>query len=465
MRVRVVASCLLAGAVTLPAGARATVTTAVVPAAANGNVSDKRPGRGSGASRLLRVGGAAGYRSYLQFRVPRTARVVRRATLRLLPARGSRGTLIVRSLRSNDWAEAHVARGRALLPGRVVGTTSVRAGRWLSVDVTAAVRSARETVTLVVSPRGSAEALLHSRQADAGSAPRLLITTTPDRNVEVAPVVAAAGDIACDPRSRFVGTSLACRDAQTAELLANTDIAAVLTLGDHQYEKGELRAFQAVYDRSWGRFKGMTRPAVGNHEYLTPHAAGYFDYFNGVGRRTGRAGDRAKGYYSFDIGTWHLIALNSMCDEVGGCHAGSPQERWLRVDLGRNRGRCTLAYWHHPRFSSGMQRSSIRSTAFWRALYDAGADVVLAGHAHDYERFAPLRWDGSFDPERGIRQFVVGTGGKFPYPFRAPEPFSEVSDSATSGVLMLTLRAGGYDWRFVPEAHGTFTDAGSGLCR
>ena len=159
-----------------------------------------------------------------------------------------------------------------------------------------------------------------------------------------------------------------------------------------------------------------------------------------------------------------MIALNSVCDEVDGCHAGSPQEPGLRADLARHPTRCTLAYWHHPRFSSGQQRSSTRFEPFWRALHEAGADVVLAGHAHDYERFAPLGLDGTLDPARGIRQFVVGTGGKYHYGFGTVEPHSEVRDATTWGVLELTLRAHGYDWRFVPEAGARFTDAGSGTC-
>ncbi|HWC25851.1 MAG TPA: metallophosphoesterase, partial [Solirubrobacteraceae bacterium] len=418
-----------------------------------------------GRSRELRAGGAPRTRSYLRFRVPRLDGVVRRVVLRLLPASSSAHRLNVRSVATGRWDELAIAQRGAPAVGRVVGRSArPRAGRWLSVDVTPALRRSRRTVTLAVSGRGGGRARLYSRQAGRSRAPRLLISTAADERTPLDPVVAAAGDIACDPRSRFRGTSHSCRDRQTADVLADADLTTVLTLGDNQYEDGRLAAFRSVYDRSWGRFKHITRPAVGNHEYLTRDAAGYFDYFNGVGRRGGPAGHRDKGYYSFDVGAWHLIALNSACDQVGGCHAGSPQEQWLRADLAAHPARCTLAYWHHPRFSSGQQSSSSRFISFWRALYEAGADVVLAGHAHNYERFGPLTPEGVLDPVRGVRQFVVGTGGKYHYDLRTPEAHSEAADATTWGVLQLTLRPEAYEWRFVPEAGGTFTDAGEGVC-
>jgi hypothetical protein len=204
---------------------------------------------------------------------------------------------------------------------------------------------------------------------------------------------------------------------------------------------------------------------VGNHEYLTPGAAGYFDYFNGAGNAHGPAGERARGYYSFDVGSWHLIALNSVCDEVGGCHAGSPQERWLRADLAAHPARCTLAYWHHPRFSSGLQSSSTRFIPFWQALYEAGVDVVLNGHDHSYERFAPQDPEGQLDPDHGIRQFVVGTGGGSHYGFPGVIlPNSEAQNADTFGLLMLTLHPTRYDWEFVPMAGKTFQDSGTAAC-
>jgi hypothetical protein len=273
--------------------------------------------------------------------------------------------------------------------------------------------------------------------------------------------IAAAGDIACDPSSssfnRGRGSGLECRQRATSSLLIGTRYAAVLALGDTQYEDGQDGKFRASYDRSWGRVKAITRPAPGNHEYESSRAAGYYRYFGAA------AGDPTKGYYSYDLGRWHLVALNSNCSAVGGCNEGSPQERWLRADLAAHRVRCTLAYWHHPRFSSGDHGSDSAYSGFWRALYDAGADVVIVGHDHDYERFAPQTPDGERDPARGIREFVVGTGGMNLRGFPRIAPNSELRDATTLGVVELTLGSRAYAWRFRP-AVGPLVDRGSTTC-
>jgi acid phosphatase type 7 len=274
--------------------------------------------------------------------------------------------------------------------------------------------------------------------------------------------IAAAGDIACDPGSAAFnggqGVGLECRQRATSDLLVGGGYDAVLALGDLQYEDGTLSKFGASYDPSWGRVKAITHPAPGNHEYQTAGAAGYYQYFGAS------AGDPAKGYYSFDLGGWHLIALNSNCSAVGGCGAGSAQEQWLRADLAANASAtCTLAYWHHPRFSSGEHGSSSTYQAFWQALYDANADVVLVGHDHDYERFAPQTPTGALDTTRGIRQFVSGAGGKNTRTFPTVRPNSEARDVSSLGILELTLGASGYGWRFVP-AVGSYTDSGTGSC-
>jgi hypothetical protein len=276
------------------------------------------------------------------------------------------------------------------------------------------------------------------------------------------PVVAAVGDIACDPAdpgfNGGAGTATRCRQGATSDLLVGRGLDAVLVLGDIQYEDATLAKFMASYDPTWGRLKAITRPAVGNHEYLTPGAAGYYSYFGTA------AGDPAKGYYSFDLGAWHVVVLNSNCAAVGGCHAGSPQEQWLAADLAAHPDRCTLAYWHHPRFSSGPHGNDASTDAFWRALYAAGADVILTGHDHVYERFAPQDPDGAVDPGRGIRQFVVGTGGKNLTSFPVVRANSEVRNADTFGVLEMTLRPSGYEWKFLPAAGGTFTDSGTAAC-
>jgi acid phosphatase type 7 len=243
----------------------------------------------------------------------------------------------------------------------------------------------------------------------------------------------------------------------TSNLLTSGPLAAVLTLGDNQYEDNAYSKYQVSYHPSWGRVKSLIRPGIGNHEYLTASAAGYFQYFGAA------AGDPSKGYYSFDVGSWHLIALNSNCSQVGGCGSGSPQEQWLRADLAAHSNACTLAYWHHPRWSSGQHGSNTSYNAFWQDLYAAHADVVLNGHDHDYERFAPQAPDGSGNVN-GLREFVVGTGGKNHYGFTTVQPNSEVRNSDTYGVLKLTLHPTSYDWRFIPVAGRSFADSGTTSC-
>jgi len=283
-------------------------------------------------------------------------------------------------------------------------------------------------------------------------------------------VIAAAGDVACSPTDAAFnggqGTAERCQQKAVSDLFLAEDFAAVLPLGDLQYEKGELANFQASYDQSWGRpaIKDISRPVVGNHEYETPDAAGYFDYFNGKDQIDGRAGNRLQGYYSFDIANWHLVALNSSCSHVP-CGPDSAQVQWLKEDLRANPSSCLLAYWHHPRFTSDQRGGASGMRAIWQALHEARADVVLSGHHHGYERFARQDADGNADPTAGIREFVVGTGGKSRTSF--PETAaanSGLRDVTTFGALRLTLRPEGYDWRFMPTAGGTLTDSGSDRC-
>jgi hypothetical protein len=285
------------------------------------------------------------------------------------------------------------------------------------------------------------------------------------------PVIAAAGDIACDPNSRAFnegrGSPRACHQRATSDLLVNAGLTGVLALGDLQYYCGALAAFMYSYDPSWGRVKAITYPAPGNHEYdlagafgCAPHARGYFDYWGAAG------GDPSRGYYSFGIGAWHLISLNSNCDEIGGCGPGSAEERWLRADLAAHaRTRCTLAYWHHPPFASSIVPVGTPPTlTLLQDLYAAGADLLLTGHQHNYERFAPQTPAGVADPTTGIREFVVGTGGEDHRPFGMPIANSQVRDDDTFGVLELTLLPTSYSWQFIPEAGGTFADSGSSPC-
>jgi hypothetical protein len=284
-------------------------------------------------------------------------------------------------------------------------------------------------------------------------------------------VVVAAGDIACDPDDSSFnggnGTSQECRQRYTANLINSIGPAAVLPLGDNQYYCGGLAAFQQSYALSWGGFKAITHPSAGNHEYLTAGgtdcnagnagANGYFTYFGSA------AGQRGQGYYSYDVGAWHLIVLNSNCSDAGGCNVNSPQGKWLANDLATHQNFCTLAYWHIPLYSSGG-RANNNSHAFWQQLYDANADLVLNGHDHDYERFAPQTPSGQRDDTRGIREFVVGTGGANHTSFVTTTANSEVRNDTTFGVLKVTLHASSYGWQFVPEAGESFIDSGTTSC-
>jgi hypothetical protein len=252
-----------------------------------------------------------------------------------------------------------------------------------------------------------------------------------------------------------------CRDLSgaeaTAKLLEQIP-GTVMAVGDLAYPDGSKENF-ACYDKTWGRVKSRTRPAPGNHEFHAAGATPYFDYFGAA------AGDPKTGYYSYELGAWHIVVLNSECLDVGGCDAGSPQEKWLRADLAAHPGACTLAYWHKPLFSSGSAHGNDPTVKpLFQALYDARADVVITGHDHDYERFAPQNPDGAADGARGIREFVVGTGGKNQRTWGPIAANSEMRSVEGFGVLKVVLRPSGYDWQFIPEAGKTFADSGSGSC-
>jgi hypothetical protein len=273
------------------------------------------------------------------------------------------------------------------------------------------------------------------------------------RGTPTDPVLVGAGDIADLPAGAVGG------DEATAKILdsivaATPGNVTVFATGDNAYEAGTLAEFTSYYEPTWGRHKAITKPIPGNHEYVTPGAAGYFDYFGAM------AGDRATGYYAYDLGQWRVYALNSAIDH----DAGSSQEQWLRTDLAAHVSvRCVLAYVHHPRFSGGSHGDTPSLQSLWQALYEYGGDVVIAGHDHNYQRFAPQRPNGLADPARGIREFVVGTGGRLRHS-SGPTANQETFDADTYGVLKLTLHPDGYDFDFVAEAGKAYTDSGSAAC-
>ena len=295
-----------------------------------------------------------------------------------------------------------------------------------------AMADANQSGSSVVAPRG------------ARTAPSAAPPATGDD-----PVLIGAGDIAdC--------TDLSGAEATAKLLEANP--GTVMAIGDLAYPDGTKENF-SCYDETWGRVKSRTRPAVGNHEFHSTSATFYFQYFGSM------AGDFKDGFYSYNLGAWHIVVLNSECAEVGGCSAGSREEKWLRADLAAHPAACTLAYFHKPLFSSGAKHGNDPDIQpLFQALYDAHADVIVAGHDHDYERFALQAPTGAADPKQGIREFVAGTGGKSHRPFAEPRPNSEIRDDTAFGVLKFVLHPTGYDWLFIPEPGKAFTDSGSDRC-
>jgi acid phosphatase type 7 len=287
----------------------------------------------------------------------------------------------------------------------------------------------------------------HDAKKDGGEDPAVMSAAG---RQEADPVLVGAGDISsCD--------DLAGAEA-TAKLIDQIP-GTVFAVGDLAYPDGSEEQFARCYGPTWGRFRERTRPAAGNHEYHNSGASAYSRYFGTA------AGDFKKGYYSYELGGWHIVVLNSECAEVGGCDVASAQGQWLRQDLAKHPVTCTLAYFHKPLFSSGSAHGNDPfMKPLWESLYNAGADVVINGHDHDYERFAPQDPNGKADLSHGMREFVVGTGGKNHRPFAEPKPNSESRNADAFGVLMLTLHAKSYDWQFMPEAGKSFTDSGSGVC-
>jgi hypothetical protein len=261
------------------------------------------------------------------------------------------------------------------------------------------------------------------------------------------PVLVGAGDIA------VCGSD---GDEATARLIDGIP-GTVFTAGDNAYDDGSATEFRDCYQPTWGRFLARTRPAPGNHDHDTKDLAGYLGYFGSAAAPNGTS------WYSFDLGTWHVVVLDSSCEEVGGCETGSEQGTWLAADLATSTAGCTLAIWHHPRFSSGQHGNDATVAPFWQALYDAGADVVVNGHDHDYERFAPQDPAGKEDVARGLREFVVGTGGAELRDLAEIRGNSVVRASGTHGVIRFILRPVGYEWQFVSTS-GEFSDSGSGTC-
>jgi acid phosphatase type 7 len=445
--------------------------TRTFTAVADARVSESNPMARYGTATSLQVDGASDLdqESYIRFTVSDISGAIQSAKVRVYDTTNGTKNGPAIYATGSEWSEAELtwnnrpARASDVLDNKgAFGTSS-----WVEYNVTSLV-SGNGTYSFVLAADSSDGVKFSSREG--GTPPQLVLILTPDNAASPTPTNPPATTTAlpttaptpssADPVLIGAGDIASCNstgDEATAALLDNI-AGTVITLGDNVYDSGTPAEFTNCYDPSWGRAKARTRPAVGNHEYLTSGAAGYFGYFGAA------AGDSRTGYYSYDLGTWHIIVINSNCSKVGGCQAGSSQEQWLRADLAAHPASCTLAYWHHPRFSSGEHGNATALQPIWQALYDANADVVLNGHDHNYERFAPQNPSGTLDRARGIRQFVVGTGGKSHYQITAPITNSEIYNDSTFGVLKLTLHPTSYDWEFIPESGKTFSDTGNADC-
>ncbi len=413
-----------------------------------------------GTSGQLDVDNSPVRRTFLRFNVSGVGGTVTSVKLRLhaddIGNGGSPAGGTVRHMTSTSWSETGTTwNNQPAIDGATAGSFgAVNRNAWHELDVTSVVPG-NGTVSLGITSANGDGAYYDSRETGA-TAPELVVTTTATTTTQATtttapggdPVILGAGDIASCASSG---------DEATAALLG-ANAGTVFTTGDNVYDSGTASEFANCYNPSWGQYKARTRPAPGNHDYKTSGASGYFGYFGAA------AGDPAKGYYSYDVGSWHIVSLNSNCGVVA-CGAGSAQEQWLRADLAAHSAACVAAYWHHPRYSSGSRHGSSTSVqALWQALYDANADLILEGHEHNYERFAPMNATGAVDNARGIRSFVVGTGGRSHYSFATAATGSEVRNSTAWGVLEVTLHATSYDWRFLPVAGQTFGDSGTQAC-
>ncbi len=446
--------------------ADAAISTMFVPSA-DSYVDSSLPNVNYGSATQLRVDGSPIVKGFLRFSVSGSAGTITNATLRVYANSSLSTGVSANRVADNTWGESTITYLNAPAAGTAIGTSAaVTAGTWVSINVTPYV-TGNGTFSFALTSANVTALSLASREAT--NKPQLVVTTaatiatgTPSSGATKTATPKPTAAVTSTPTSAAVlvgaGDIAVCGNTgaqQTAKLIDGIP-GTVATFGDNSNDEGTAAQYANCYDPDWGRFKARTRPAIGNHDYLTSSGTPYFNYF-------GAASHPTKAYYSYGVGSWHVVVLNSECSHVGGCQAGSAQEQWLKADLAANQKRCTLAYWHEPRFSSGQWGNHTRYDAFWQDLYQAHATLVLNGHDHDYERFAPQNPSGKADPN-GLREFVVGTGGAGTGPLNSIQPNSEVRHTGTLGVIKLTLLATSYSWKFVPVAGQTFTDSGSESC-
>jgi hypothetical protein len=474
LSVQIIALLLVSGflAALAPPRSAAASQDLIFPAVADTYVSAAAPTVNYGTQTTLRTDNSPVVTSYLRFNVSGLAgRTVTAASLAIHANSASTSGLALKSVANTTWSETAINFNTAPVIGPQLSSVStVASGAWIAFNVKAYITQDGLFSFAVTTP--GAQAISLSSRESSGFIPKLTITVdtagapsqtpvtpgvTPPTPTQKAPTptptqITGTGD----PVLVGAGDISSCSstgDETTANLL-DTIPGTIFTAGDNVYESGTASEFSKCYGPSWGRFKARTMPDPGNHDYNTSGGSGYYGYFGSA------AGSSSKGYYSYNLGAWHIIALNGEISHS----AGSAQETWLRKDLAANSNACTLAIWHEPLFSSGSTHGSNSGfKALWQALYDYHADVVVNGHEHNYERFAPQTPAG-VAAANGIREFVVGTGGRSHYPFGSILANSQVHNGTTYGVLKLTLHANSYDWQFVPVAGQTFKDSGTTLC-
>lgn len=381
-------------------------------------------------------------------------------TLRLFVVADSDDVIVIHTV-GGDWNQAETTGGTAPPVGEQIGSIPPGAaeGSAVDIDMTSVVSGPGRYDFYLVSPGDDSAEFA---TIESGINPPLLIVDYGDGASAAGGVTELSGDPFVLAGAGDIADCGVDGDSTTAQLLdqviAEHEETIVFTTGDNAYSGGSAEDYAQCYAPTWGRHLEKTRPAPGNHEYDTADAAAYFRYFGEA------AGSPGEGYYSYEAGDWQVLALNSNCDQIGGCEAGSSQEQWLRQELEGSDARCTLAYWHHPLFSSGDHGGTADVRPLFEALYDDGAELVLNGHNHNFERFAPQNPAGTHDPVAGIRQFVAGTGGTGTTNFEAIEANSEARFTDGLGILKLSLYSDGYEWEFLAESGAAFNDVGIEAC-
>jgi hypothetical protein len=437
----------------------AAATTTFTPTA-DTYVDNSHTGTNYGTSGQLGVDNSPAKRMFLKFSVTGVTGTVTSAKLRVhtddVSGSNSSSGGTFRLMSNTGWSETAVTwNAQPAIDGATLGTLgAVARNAWYEIDVTSRV-AGNGVYSVGVTSSSTDGADYDSREAGT-LAPQLVLTTGTAPSPSASPPASSSPPPSGDPV--FVGAGdiadSGSGDTATAALLDGIT-GTVFTVGDNVYNNGTASEFATYYEPTWGRHKARTKPAPGNHDYNTSGATGYYGYFGAS------AGPSGRGYYSYDLGNWHIVSLNS---EVS-MSVGSAQETWLRSDLAATAKGCILAYWHQPRFTSGANHAPETSTGpLVQALYDNHADVIVTGHNHQYERFAQLNPGGGLDTANGARHFVAGMGGAGFYGFGTILPNSQVRNSDTHGVLKFTLHASSYEWQFVPEAGKTFTDSGSTAC-